>query len=1490
MATFNSSSNVLNSSVKSTEAVQSTAAFLLPSPSPLLGLTAPSFATTSSSVENQSYIGIQQKNLPSLTHHHVNSLSSFTFMEIKREPCQVSEVTTSNNLHTNLNSKSLSSSTMTTLVKIESTSPKISDMDKSTTEMHTNNSMQVGLTRKKPPDTAPVQSPRDVNYFGIRVADIGGVSAGGCGNIYFAGTDLMPGGNNEDISSIHNESRSSTFWQYPNAFPLESVISMSPVGLQYARDPGRGQLVLIPTTSAMDSFPQAAFLWPPYMQQNPTALQTTPNFIFPSMSPQTSALPPTYGAPLQLLGPNYLTTASASSTVCHHSQAVGNSFLSISSDTRRTELSQKHNPMKMETFNPHHSLNKGNLTSNFDTTNKVVDKSKDHQESSYSLSNANLVGPVPLIQNNEQSHSLLNNTHSPSELLTIPMIPANYTIPANMAPLTPPQMGDVGATYKNSAVRSSGFLKTPEMQDVNIQTDTPVCSDDESAPTEFNSTELVSYNLQQPLDKFRSVSSLCHNNCVGCKTTSSSKENSIDSLPQCTTTSYDIAKHNTSLPAMPETYVYEKECISNRSANKNEIYNTESSTILPSAESNSESSTFKPTSNSTAPAPLLEMSGLELLSNISTGSFVNHDSLKAVRVKQEPCENIENERTNDSLNNSEPYGLNCSNTFEISNPDPKEKVNLCDSIKTSTPRGEEKSLGGLNLLCALAEQRIQEEVENNNLTTKESSSETKKRKHKHSKSKSNKQSRYYKGKNKHKFLKDRKRSDSDDAHENLRSVFRKVDPNYKKLNKWPDPEDFFKAMESDMRMRLADITRQYKKKKRKLDEINKIKKRKKSSEYKFANISCKNPSFICFLDKFQSTTSNFPPSADETEIKCLSFQNKNLAGGNMTETTIKNNENTSSVVLSEATSAIRLNTQRASESFVMSEKQRLKSKKYKTKNIPTLKVDRSTFESSLLTTTKCQQEQQSKQQQQQTKKEQTQQKQNTVIKEENKFALKIDKEIVLSNEHLYRKETRVLTDMGGLFYAGILRPLQPPDVYAITLDGERGNKSHIMSREEILKDAILEVVPKTIKNVPTGTRLCAYWSQQYRCLYPGKAIDSETTDVGSDFVSVEFDDGDSGRIRLQNIRYLMSDYPIVEYNENPFNNLGKNKKSSCTKNTSLSNGSNEETGFESGIQENNKISFKSRTDKTKNQFHHKISSHISKLNECEHKHTKHRKKKKHKKHHRKSSSSQNSITVINEEHTEIQNFNYKELKSDQLEEQTVNELDTGVENSDLDKPNIKLLLHIDEKPEINGLEDEDSTSNVVSENSDETRNERIDYNSGKGSKIAAFLPERQLWGWLGQAYRKAGLKGRARKQFFKSITRGKETITVGECAVFLSTGRPDRPYIGRIEAMWETISSNKVVRVRWFYHPEETTGCPTLKYPGALFDSPHEDENDVQTISHRCEVIEFSMYIAKFGSDSAQYQSIYDNNDTYYLSGYYNPRSQVLKMQPDIPTLDGTSL
>lgn len=81
----------------------------------------------------------------------------------------------------------------------------------------------------------------------------------------------------------------------------------------------------------------------------------------------------------------------------------------------------------------------------------------------------------------------------------------------------------------------------------------------------------------------------------------------------------------------------------------------------------------------------------------------------------------------------------------------------------------------------------------------------------------------------------------------------------------------------------------------------------------------------------------------------------------------------------------------------------------------------------------------------------------------------------------------------------------------------------------LLRNQILEIQPKTAAECPPGTRLCAYWSQQYRCLYPGIATapSSPDSDIDDKYINVEFDDGDNGRIILENIRLLLSDYPIV---------------------------------------------------------------------------------------------------------------------------------------------------------------------------------------------------------------------------------------------------------------------------------------------------------------------------------------------------------------------------
>lgn len=530
---------------------------------------------------------------------------------------------------------------------------------------------------------------------------------------------------------------------------------------------------------------------------------------------------------------------------------------------------------------------------------------------------------------------------------------------------------------------------------------------------------------------------------------------------------------------------------------------------------------------------------------------------------------------------------------------------------------------------------------------------------------------------------------------------------------------------------------------------------------------------------------------------------------------------------------------------------------------------------------------------------------------------------------------RVLTAMGGLFYAGKLSAVQAPDVYAITLDGERGNKPHILSREETLRDAILEVNPTSVSELVSGTRVCAYWSQQYRCLYPGTVAVSSPDPHDDKFVAVEFDDGDSGRIAIEDIRFLEPNYPVVEY-QNPLFTLGKRRR-----NTSVTeekkpvqssdpkpSTSEQKSNTETDRHKDRKKPKKHRKDKVKRHSSEEDPTDYVKKKKKKHKcceeYCKHRRH--HKKHHRKHRKRHHSGS---KDHSSSSGDDQIKSPSDFIDSNKSNE-DSGdsndrlstliavekspeemktvikkavlskkalVKNAVLDFSNLgKITLKKDQESKDNmkdsgiGLEIEGpSTSDGVKKTA---KRRTVSSTSSDGgvagggvSKMAAFLPGGALWRWHGPPYRRTA-RPRHRKLFYKSILRGEETLHVGDAAVFLSTGRPDRPYIGRVIALWEARGA-MAVRVKWFYHPEETVGCDDrLRYPGGLFESPHTDENDVQTISHKCEVLPLAAYKERMGDDPIKYSTVYDNNDVYYLAGHYDPTQQSLKMEADIPFVD----
>merc|ERR1712045_415644 len=167
--------------------------------------------------------------------------------------------------------------------------------------------------------------------------------------------------------------------------------------------------------------------------------------------------------------------------------------------------------------------------------------------------------------------------------------------------------------------------------------------------------------------------------------------------------------------------------------------------------------------------------------------------------------------------------------------------------------------------------------------------------------------------------------------------------------------------------------------------------------------------------------------------------------------------------------------------------------------------------------------------------------------------------------------------------------------------------------------------------------------------------------------------------------------------------------------------------------------------------------------------------------------------------------------------------------------------------------------------------------------IASFLLKDQVWKWADKGQRRS--KGRV---YHRVIERKEDKLDIGDSAVFLSTNCPDQPYIGRLESMWETASGTKNVGVRWYYHlaeiecsdAEDKQNIKKIKHPkGALFESNHYDENDVQTISNRCDVQSFGKYLQPNQDHDT-------DNDKYYLAGTHNAIEKTVQFATGVLSCD----
>lgn len=466
-----------------------------------------------------------------------------------------------------------------------------------------------------------------------------------------------------------------------------------------------------------------------------------------------------------------------------------------------------------------------------------------------------------------------------------------------------------------------------------------------------------------------------------------------------------------------------------------------------------------------------DLSGLELLSN-SIEAFE-----KKAFIKQEPMEKADIMYSMDtSVTQTEP--IDCS-------MQPKEYVS--NSVA--------EQLGGLNLLCALAEQRIQEEVgqrsRKRSVSTDGSEPKRQKKHHKekHSSKKSSKKAKHDRRESRS------KQSDEDDesfVEKNLNDTFNRVKASYERqcsckstVNEgdncchdkcnFPTPEEVYSAMHTDMKQKLNAIAKEVQEEKRKLNEIKNLDKTNHSRE-STPSSSSKSFSFDSepstkselISPNISSSSQSETFQADSSKIMHSDTESMRLDEADTSSACKQRKIDASNVVDSSSLTTMK---SKSLVGYIFASKKRLNDSKTDNSSSMTDETSQSDINSikqevaddeelsqeALFGRSKKLDGKVSKHQSKH-KKSKSKDRKHRRSSESKSKKKRIDAKCTLSGEQLDNPSAtlkpRVLTAMGGLFYAGCLSAVQPPDIYSVTLDGERGNRPHIMSREEILRDAV----------------------------------------------------------------------------------------------------------------------------------------------------------------------------------------------------------------------------------------------------------------------------------------------------------------------------------------------------------------------------------------------------------------------------------------------------
>jgi hypothetical protein len=484
----------------------------------------------------------------------------------------------------------------------------------------------------------------------------------------------------------------------------------------------------------------------------------------------------------------------------------------------------------------------------------------------------------------------------------------------------------------------------------------------------------------------------------------------------------------------------------------------------------------------------VDLSGLQLLSN-------SIDVFQKKIIKQEPQE---------QLQITSPTIASTTMTPPIQEQI-EEKHHFEMMSSSSIPKGIPEDLGGLNLLCALAEQRLEEDFLNQEPSPSPDDSDLQVKKRKH-KMKSSKKSKH----KEEKKAKKRKHSTSEERDDELKgemaASLKRVKTKFDNLP-LTSVDDVCRLMENDMKEKLANITRQLEEKRRELKQIKtpdgnekdcssssssseQIKPVKESYEsnpapIKFSIIPALSPSFssssnsesLVDIPKLSSDTDSGSKddgegSTNERSKRKFGIPNKNIGDKQGTETMVTKKSKSfvgyilaskqhnklpsnTSPTMGSWTSSISRNG-KASLPFVKQEDQEtrgiLKESAFKDDRVFSIFGDGSTNHQKFQASSPLTLPSSSRSQQPFVKHHSKHKKHKERRRHREKQ--RMDTRCMITSEHLKQSKSRVLMAQGGLFYAGSLSPVEQNEIFAITLDGERGNRPHIMPREEILKQAV----------------------------------------------------------------------------------------------------------------------------------------------------------------------------------------------------------------------------------------------------------------------------------------------------------------------------------------------------------------------------------------------------------------------------------------------------